>query len=234
MLNTSYVKVLYEDNHLIAVNKPAGWLVQGDKTGDTPLVDYVKAYIKKKYKKPGDVFLGVVHRIDRPVSGAVIFARTSKALTRMNKLFQDRLIEKTYWAISTGKPEPLSGHLTHWLLKDRSKNITKAFDRPSNRSKDAKKSEMDYAMKARVGDFFLIEAKPETGRPHQIRAQLARIACPIKGDLKYGFPKANKDASIHLHCRNMSFLHPVKKEPISITAKPPKEQIWELFKDIYS
>lgn len=229
MLDISGLKILHEDNHLIAVNKPAGWLVQGDITGDTPLVEYVKTYIKLRYKKPGDVFLGVIHRLDRPVSGVVVFARTSKALTRMNELFKNREIEKTYLAITQERPDPISGHLTHFILKDKSKNVAKAYDKIGNRTKDAKKSDLDYELIGEVGNLHLLKVNPITGRPHQIRVQLASMGCPIWGDLKYGFKKANQDGSIHLHCRSLAFEHPVKKEPVFIEADPPNEQIWNEF-----
>ena len=231
MLNLRDLKVIYEDNHLIAVNKPSGWLVQGDRTGDTPLSDYVKAYIKKKYKKPGDVYLGVIHRLDRPVSGVVVFARTSKALTRMNKLFQDREIEKQYWACVAERPKPIEGRLKHYLIKDKERNVAKAFDKPSNRNKGAKESILDYKLLSSVGDHHLIEVRPLTGRPHQIRVQLSRLGCPIRGDLKYGFKRANQDNSIHLHCKSLAFVHPVKKEPLKIKAKEPNEQVWKMLLD---
>lgn len=228
------VRILYEDNHLIAVNKPAGWLVQGDNTGDLPLSEWVKRYIKDRYHKPGEVFLGVIHRLDRPVSGVVVFARTSKALERMNRLFADRKIQKTYWAITAERPEPISGHLTHYILKDKSRNIAKAYDQMSKRAKGAKKADLDYELIASIGDNHLLKVTPHTGRPHQIRVQLSKLGCPIRGDLKYGFPKANYDASIHLHARALSFIHPVKKEPVTIEADPPEEdQIWGLFKDLF-
>lgn len=223
------LQVIYEDNHLIAVNKPPGMLVQGDETNDKPLVDFAKDYIKARYNKPGDVFLGVVHRIDRPVSGAVIFARTSKALERMNKIFADREVDKTYWALVKDRPDPLSATLIHYLDKDREKNITKALDAPSRRHPDAKKSELTYELISSIGNFHLLEVHPKTGRSHQIRAQLSRIGLPIKGDLKYGFPTPNKDGSIHLHCRSMKFLHPVTKEPTEVLADPPEGQVWEQF-----
>lgn len=223
------LQVIYEDNHLIAVNKPAGWLVQGDITGDAPISDAVKAYIKEKYKKPGDVFLGVIHRIDRPVSGVVIFARTTKALTRMNKLFLEKGIKKTYLAITEIRPDPLSGHLTHYLVKDANTNKAKAYDQPSNRAKDAKKSELKYELKGGLAGHQLLEINPLTGRPHQIRVQLAKMGWPIRGDVKYGYPEPNADGSIHLHCKEMSFMHPVKNEPVRIVAKLPKDQIWGLF-----
>lgn len=220
------LQVIYEDNHLIAVNKPAGILVQGDETEDTPLVDYVKDYIKFRYKKPGDVFLGVVHRLDRPVSGAVIFARTSKALTRMNELFKERKVDKSYWAITENRPYPEFGHLTHYILKDQERNISKALDQMSNRSKDAKKSELDYEMIGNLEAKYLLLVKPLTGRPHQIRVQLSKIGCPIVGDVKYGHSQGNKDGSIYLHCRSMSFMHPVQQVPVTVTADAPDERLW--------
>ena len=227
------LEILYEDNHYIAVNKPAGYLVQGDETGDLPLNEMVKEYIKVKYKKPGDVFLGVVHRIDRPVSGVVIFARTSKGLTRINDLFQKRQVQKTYWAITDNRPEPLSGHLTHYLFKDKTRNVTKAYQ-SQNRNKVAKKSELDYELLSSLKSHHLIQVKPITGRPHQIRVQLSRIICSIRGDIKYGANSKNRDASIHLHSRCLEFEHPVKKVPVKLTAKPPKkDQIWQLFKHLW-
>lgn len=226
------IQVIYEDNHLIAVNKPGGWLVQGDVTGDKPLSEFVKEYIKRRYKKPGDVFLGVIHRIDRPVSGVVVFARTSKALERMNKLFQERKVEKTYWAITAERPDPIEGTLGHFLLKDRSKNKTKAYDQKGRRTADAKWSELSYKLLAGIGDHHLLEVKPKTGRAHQIRVQLSTIGCPIRGDLKYGYPKPNRDANIHLHSRKLEFIHPVKKEPVSIVAEKPQDQIWNLFDNL--
>ncbi len=228
-----HLKILHEDNHLIAAYKPGGILTQGDETGDMPLVDYVKEYIKIRYKKPGDVFLGLIHRIDRPVSGVVVFARTSKALTRMNKLFQDRKVKKTYWAITHHRPNPLSGHLKHYLLKDRKINKTKAYERVGKRTAAAKLSELDYELMAEIDGHHWLKVLPETGRPHQIRVQLAEIGCPIKGDLKYGFKHANPDGTIHLHCRSLEFIHPVKKEPVIITADPPREKFWNLFRDMY-
>ena len=229
MLDISGLQVLHEDNHLIAVNKPAGWLVQGDATGDTPLSEYVKTYIKIRYKKPGDVFLGTIHRLDRPVSGVVVFARTSKALSRMNALFQSRQVKKTYLAVTAERPDPISGHLTHYILKDRVKNVAKAYEKIGNRTKEAKKSELDYELIGEVGNLHLLKINPLTGRPHQIRVQLSSIGCPIWGDIKYGFRKPNRDGSIHLHCRSLAFEHPVKKEPVYIEADPPNEQIWNEF-----
>lgn len=221
------IRVLYEDNHLIAVFKPAGWLVQGDETNDVPLSEYVKKYIKVRYNKEGDVFLGVIHRLDRPVSGVVLFARTSKALTRMNEIFRERAAQKTYLAIVGNRPAELEGHLTHYLTKDPIKNKAKAF--ASQRSKDAKKSELTYRLVASIANHHLLEVKPLTGRPHQIRVQLAKINCSIRGDIKYGYPTRNRDHSIHLHSYKLAFIHPVKKEPVEIICSPPKEQLWDTF-----
>jgi 23S rRNA pseudouridine1911/1915/1917 synthase len=226
------MEILFEDNHLIAVNKPAGMLVQGDHTGDKPLCDYVKLYIKDRFEKPGDVFLGVIHRLDRPASGAVVFARTSKALERMNRLFAERQMEKTYWAIVNKRPQPLNGHLTHYILKDSGKNTVKVFDHLSNRAKDAKKAELDYELAGEIGDLFLLRVNLHTGRPHQIRAQLAKMGWLIRGDVKYGYPKPNRDGSIHLHSRSLQFMHPVKNELVTITARPPDDQIWNQFRFI--
>ena len=228
------LQVVYEDNHLIAVNKPAGILVHADITEDTTLEDFVKEYIKLRYNKPGDVFLGVIHRIDRPVSGLVIFARTSKALTRMNKLFKDRQIEKTYWAITRQRPDLSKNTLVHYIAKDKTKNKATAYIELSNRAKsvNAKRSELSYDILAGVNNRNLLEIKPKTGRPHQIRVQLAKINCAIVGDIKYGYPQPNHDGSISLHSRSLSFIHPVKKEPILIKANPPETQEWKQFADV--
>ncbi len=226
------MKILFEDNHLIAVNKPNNILVQGDETGDATLGDEVKQYIKEKYEKPGDVYLGTVHRLDRPASGVTIFARTSKALERMNKIFAERHVKKTYWAIVGRRPDEFYGHLTHYILKDSSKNTVKAFDTMSSRAKGAKQADLDYELIAEIGEHCMLKIDLQTGRPHQIRAQLAKIGCPILGDVKYGFPVPNKDSSIHLHCRNICFEHPVKKELVNITASVPKDNIWKMFQSI--
>lgn len=226
MTYTRFFQVLYEDNHLLIVNKQAGTLVQGDKTGDKPLVDICKEYIKEKYEKPGDVFLGVVHRIDRPVSGAVILARTSKALERMNHLFKTNTIHKTYWAIVKNAPPAEKGKLIHWLKKDAEKNISKAYDQEVPESK---RSELFYKVLGKLNDHFLLEVHPVTGRPHQIRVQLATLGCPIRGDLKYGFPKPNPDGNINLHALYVNFIHPVKKEPLFVRAPLPEQQFWEQF-----
>ncbi len=219
--------ILFEDNHLLVVNKPAGILVQADKTGDETLADAVKEYIAVKYKKPGDVFLGTIHRLDRPVSGVVIFARTSKALERMNKLFRDREITKTYWALVKNRPPQVEEELTHWIKKNT--KINKAIAANSS-GKGGQKAILSYRLTGRISEFYLLEVKPETGRPHQIRVQLAKIGCPISGDVKYGSDKPNRDASIHLHARSVEFVHPVKKEPVRLTAAIPNDQAWQLFK----
>ena len=218
--------IIYEDNHLLIVNKEAGVLVQGDKTGDKPLVDLCKDYIKEKYGKPGEVFLGLVHRLDRPVSGAVILARTSKALARMNKLFKDRKVKKTYWVIVKNKPKKKSDRLVNWLKKDPKTTVTTAYDR---QEKDTQRAELCYTVMGYLNDHYLLEVLPITGRSHQIRVQLAAINCPVKGDVKYGFPKPNADRSIHLHAKRLEFLHPVKKEPVIIQAGLPNNQFWEQY-----
>jgi 23S rRNA pseudouridine1911/1915/1917 synthase len=222
------LEVLFEDNHLLAINKPAGVLVQGDETGDTPLVEDAKAYIKRKYQKPGDVFLGVVHRLDRPVSGVVIFARTSKALSRMNELFRDRRTEKVYWAVVEKAPAAPSGTLVHWLQKDEKKNKTTVF---RQETPGALRSELSYAHLASSGGLHLLEVRPLTGRSHQIRAQLSILGCPILGDLKYGSGSPTGDGSIALHARQLSFLHPVKKESITIRAEVPDQLWWSPFRN---
>jgi len=205
-------------------------LVQGDITGDVTLADWVKRYIKDRYNKPGAVFLGIIHRLDRPVSGVVIFARTSKALSRMNELFRERKIEKTYWAITPHEPPDLEGELVHYLLKDTTKNKTKAYDRLSNRSAKAKKAELSYKLISRIAEHRLLEIQLKTGRPHQIRVQLSKVGCPIRGDLKYGAERPNNDGNIHLHSRRLVFIHPVKKEPVRIEGSTPDEQLWRSFK----
>lgn len=218
--------VLYEDNHIIVVNKKPSDIIQGDKTGDKPLSEIVKDYIKKKYNKPGEVFLGVVHRLDRPVGGVVMFARTSKALARLNQLFKERDIEKTYWAVVKNKPPREKDTLVHYLRKDQGKN--KSFICKPN-AQGALKCELEYELIASSDNFYLLEVKPKTGRHHQIRVQLAAIGCPIKGDIKYGFPRTNENASIHLHARKLAFIHPVKKENIEIIAPPPADALWDYF-----
>ncbi|NND51413.1 MAG: RluA family pseudouridine synthase [Flavobacteriaceae bacterium] len=222
--NPDNLQVLYEDNHLIIVNKRVGDIVQGDKTGDQPLSDITKAYIKKKYKKPGKVFLGVVHRLDRPTSGIVVFARTSKALSRLNAMFANKDVSKTYWAIVKNKPELDKATLTHWLKKNPKNNKSSAY---SSEMKDSKKAILHYELIKSLNSYFLLEIALETGRHHQIRCQLASIGSPIKGDLKYGFDRSNKNAGIHLHARRIRFIHPVSKIEIDIEAPLPSDPIWD-------
>lgn len=219
------MEILYEDNHLIVVNKRPSELVQGDRTGDIPLADHVKSYLKEKYGKPGKVFLGVIHRIDRPVSGAVIFARTGKALARMNELFRDNGVKKIYWAVTAKAPEPDAGILEHFLRKDGSKNKSFVCDASAD---GAKLARLSYRSAGRSDRYFLIEVELLTGRHHQIRCQLAAAGCPVKGDLKYGFSRSNKDGSISLHARSLSFIHPVRKEKIVIEAPPPADRLWDV------
>jgi 23S rRNA pseudouridine1911/1915/1917 synthase len=224
-----FFSVIYEDNHLLIVNKKSGILVQGDETGDTPLSEHVKAYLKEKYQKEGNVFTGVVHRLDRPVSGLVVLAKTSKALERMNEMFREKNVHKIYWAIVGFKPLKVEGTLIHWLVKDKAKNISRAFLKEKT---EGLRSELDYRILAEKKGFYLLEVSPKTGRPHQIRVQLAAMHCPIAGDVKYGYPKANEDGSINLHARALEFIHPVKKEPLKVTAGLPENNLlWNLFKD---
>ena len=218
------LQILYEDNHIIIVNKRAGDIVQGDKTGDMPLSDVVKAYIKEKYQKPGNVYLGVVHRLDRPTTGIVVFARTSKALSRLNKMFADKKVSKTYWAVVKNKPTKAKDTLTHWLKKNPKNNKSAAHHKEI---KDSKKAILHYELIKSLNNYHLLEVNLETGRHHQIRCQLSSIGSPIKGDLKYGFDRSNKDASIHLHSRKIEFTHPVSKTQITVTAPTPKDVIWE-------
>lgn len=218
------LQVLYEDNHLIAINKRVGDLVQGDKTGDTPLSEVVKAYIKGKYKKEGNVFLGVVHRLDRPTSGIVVFARTSKALPRLNRLFAEKEAEKTYWAVVKNRPSKQADTLTHWLKRNSEQNKSFAH---AKEVPESKKAVLDYRVIKELNSYYLLEIDLKTGRHHQIRSQLAAIGCPIKGDLKYGFDRSNPDGGIHLHARALSFPHPVKKEMLRLVAPPPKEVVWD-------
>ncbi len=226
-MQVSDLKIIYEDNHIIAVNKPSGMLVQGDKTGDETLGDVVKKYLKEKYQKPGEVYLGVTHRIDRPVSGVLLFARTSKALTRLNELFKSRDMKKTYWAIVQNRPAKEEDTLTHWLKKNEAKNMSKAFAKETD---GALKCILDYKLISSIDNYHLLEINPHTGRHHQIRVQLAAIGSPIKGDLKYGSKRSNKDGSISLHARKINFEHPVKKEPIEIIAEVPEDVVWRAFK----
>jgi 23S rRNA pseudouridine1911/1915/1917 synthase len=224
--------ILFEDNHLIVINKQSGEIVQGDKTGDEPLSETVKKYIKTKYNKPGDVFLGTPHRIDRPTSGIVIFAKTSKSLARLNKMFQQKEIQKTYWAIVKNEPPQKEATLIHFLKKNEAKNKSVAklqdFD-------GAKRAELTYKVIHQFQQYFLLEILPKTGRHHQIRVQLASIGCPIKGDLKYGFSRSNKDASISLHARKIAFIHPVQKELLEITAPAPSNDVmWNAANELFN
>ena len=221
------MEVIYEDNHIIAVNKTSSEIVQGDKTGDSPLSDAVKAYIKKKYNKPGEVFLGVTHRLDRPTSGVVLFARTSKALTRLNEMFKEKnSIKKTYWAVVDKKPAIESATLHHWIVRNEQQNKSFAYEKEIPNSKEAS---LSYKVIGNSDNYFLLEIELHTGRHHQIRAQLGAIGCKIKGDLKYGAPRSNPGGGIHLHARKIEFTHPVSKEKITITAPVPNDLLWKYF-----
>ncbi|MBK8503939.1 MAG: RluA family pseudouridine synthase [Saprospiraceae bacterium] len=225
MFDSDTIQPLYEDNHLLAINKPAGLLSQGDNTGDTALIDLAKDYIKVQYHKPGKVFLGLCHRLDRPVSGVLLMARTSKALERINRLFQEAQIKKTYWAISQNRPRSDEGRLEQWLLKDTTKNMVAIVDGPE---KDAKLAITHYRLIATFEQYHLIELKPETGRSHQLRVAMQTLKASILGDLKYG-GSAFDPRSIGLHCRMLEFVHPVTKETIKITAPPPDAEPWVYF-----
>lgn len=218
--------VVYEDNHIIVVNKTSSEIVQGDKTGDTPLSETVKLYIKEKYGKPGNVFLGVTHRLDRPVSGLVVFAKTGKALSRLNDMFRLGEVKKTYWAIVKERPKEPEGELTHWLTRNEKQNKSYAYDKEV---KDSKKAILHYKLIGRSQNYYLLEVDLKTGRHHQIRCQLAKMGCPIKGDLKYGSPRSNSDGSICLHARRVKFIHPVSKQEIDLTAPLPSGNLWNSF-----
>ncbi|WP_445385181.1 RluA family pseudouridine synthase [Robiginitalea sp. IMCC44478] len=218
------LQVLYEDNHLIAVNKRVGDIVQGDKTGDLPLSEVVKEFLKEKYNKPGDAYLGVIHRLDRPTSGVVVFAKTSKALSRMNRLFATKEVEKTYWALVSEKPPMEADRLVHYMERNPKQNKSYAFD---TEGKSRKKAILNYRLLKQLDNYYLLEIQLETGRHHQIRSQLAAIGLPIKGDLKYGFARSNADGGIHLHSRKLSFVHPVSKTSIEVVAPQPEEALWK-------
>lgn len=218
--------VLYEDNHIIVVNKNSGEIVQGDKTGDVPLSDIVKNWIRDKYNKPGNVFLGVVHRLDRPVQGVVVFAKTSKALSRLNDMFRTADVHKTYWAITKNRPEEPEGTLTHWLVRNEKQNKSYAYD---TEKPNAKKAVLHYKLLAESDNYNLMEINLMTGRHHQIRCQMAHIGCPIKGDLKYGAKRSNIDGSISLLARKIEFVHPVSKEQITVVAPLPDDTLWQSF-----
>lgn len=223
------MKVVYEDNHLIIINKSSSEIVQGDKTGDTPLSEMVKAFLKEKYNKPGNVFIGVVHRLDRPVSGLVVFAKTSKALTRLNEMFRGSDVHKTYWAIVKNAPKKPEGTLVNWLIRNEKQNKTYVYD---TEKPGSKKAILDYKIIAHSENYHLLEIRLHTGRHHQIRCQLAHMGCPIKGDLKYGFPRSNPDGSICLHSRYVEFIHPVSKEMIQVTAEVPEGNLWKAFANL--
>lgn len=216
--------VLYEDNHIIVVNKRVGDIVQGDKTGDKPLSDVVKEYLKEKYNKPGNVYLGVVHRLDRPTTGIVLFSRTSKALPRLNDLFKNRETQKTYWAVVKNKPEKETDTLVHYLKRNEKSNTSRAHVKEVPNSK---KASLDYTIIKALNNYYVLEVNLHTGRHHQIRSQLSAIGSPIKGDLKYGFDRSNPDGGIHLHARKLEFIHPVTKEHLVITAPVPNDTIWQ-------
>lgn len=218
--------VVYEDNHIIVVNKTASEIVQGDKTGDTPLSETVKEYLKVKYNKPGNVFIGVTHRLDRPVSGLVVFAKTSKALSRLNDMFRLGEVKKTYWAIVKERPKELEGELTNWLVRNEKQNKSYAYDREVPNSK---KAILRYKLIGHSQNYHLLEVDLQTGRHHQIRCQLAKMGCPIKGDLKYGSPRSNPDGSICLHARRVTFVHPVSKEVVDLMAPLPGGNLWNGF-----
>ncbi|HEY1025613.1 MAG TPA: RluA family pseudouridine synthase [Sphingobacteriaceae bacterium] len=222
--------VLFEDNHLIAVNKRAGDIVQVDDTGDESLDEKVKKYITAKYNKPNGAFLGVVHRLDRPVSGVILFAKTSKALERVNNMFKGREMKKTYWAVVRNRPEQPEGNLVHWLVKNPQKNVVKAY---TTEVKGSQRAELNYKLIGELNGYYLIEVDPITGRPHQIRVQLSTLGCPIVGDNKYGYPRGSLKKSICLHARKLSFTHPVKKEPVEIFAPLPNDGFWDKF-DVFS
>lgn len=223
------IEILFEDNHLIAVNKKPSDLSQGDDTGDAALDSEVRKYIARKYNKPGDVFLGLVHRLDRPVGGVILFARTSKALARMNEVFRSRDVKKLYLAIVGERPPEVEGELTHYLKKNEAQNKTYVYD---NEVKGSKKASLSYRITGRSDRYYLLEVELHSGRHHQIRAQLAKIGCPIKGDLKYGYPRSNDDGSICLFAQSLEFIHPVKKEKIVIKAPKPQGDVWKFFRDI--
>ncbi len=218
--------VLYEDNHIIIVNKAPGEIVQGDKTGDKPLSEMVKEYLKEKYNKPGNVFCGVTHRLDRPTSGVVVFVKTSKALSRLNDMFRNGEIDKTYWAIVKNRPPKEEDQLIHYLIKNEKTNKSNAY---ANEKPHTKKAILHYRLIAASQNYYLLEIDLETGRHHQIRVQLAKIGCPIRGDLKYGAARSNPDGSISLHARTISFIHPVSKEKIMVTAPVPNDNLWKAF-----
>jgi len=222
--NSRNLDILFEDNHLIIINKKPGDIVQKDKTNDISLLEIVKEYLKRKYNKPGNVYLGLIHRIDRPTSGLVMFAKTSKALSRMNNMLKGKMIVKTYWAITKNKPEKESNQLVHWLKKNEKKNKSTHFSRET---KNAKKAILDYKIIKELENYFLLEIIMGSGRHHQIRCQLQAIGCPIKGDLKYGAKRSNSDGSIDLHAKHLKFIHPVTKKEVNLNAPVRENKIWQ-------
>jgi len=224
--NSIEKRILYEDNHILVVNKLPSEIVQGDKTGDKPLSETIKEYIKIKYNKPGEVFLGVVHRLDRPVSGAVIFARTSKSLSRLNELLKAGKMHKTYWAVVKNKPPRDNDRLINHLWRDEARN--KSYVKPE-KDGQTQLAELQYTILGKSKDYYLLEINLITGRHHQIRVQLAHIGCPVRGDLKYGYDRSNRDGSIHLHSRAINFVHPVKQLPVEVVAPPPSDALWKHF-----
>ncbi|MBK5285049.1 MAG: RluA family pseudouridine synthase [Bacteroidia bacterium] len=228
MAKTTRLEILFEDNHLVIVNKKSSDIVQGDKTGDVPLSERIKEYLKNKYEKPGNVFVGVIHRLDRPVSGAVAFAKTSKCLERMNEMFRQHDVQKIYWAVVRNKPEPVCGSLIHYLKKNEEQNKSYVYDEGV---KGTQQSELSYRVIGKSERFFLLEVIPKTGRHHQIRVQLSAMGSPIKGDVKYGYERTNEGGAIHLHSRKMEFMHPVNKSMVQIIAPLPKDVIWNYFEN---
>jgi 23S rRNA pseudouridine1911/1915/1917 synthase len=222
------MEILFEDNHIIAVNKSVSDIVQHDKTGDEPLDEKIKKYLKKKYNKPGNVFAGVIHRIDRPVSGVVLFARTSKALERLNQMFQEKEVKKIYWAVVKNPPPKQHDTLVHYIVRNTKSNKSFANEKETS---DSKKAILHYKLIDQSEHYYLMEIELETGRHHQIRCQLAAIGCPIRGDLKYGFPRSNPDGGISLHARSISFTHPVTQQEVAIIAPPPDDKLWKYFLD---
>jgi len=218
------MEIIYEDNHIIAVNKNCHEIVQSDKTGDIPLSDMLRAWLKERYAKPGNVFIGVPHRLDRPVTGAVLFAKTSKALVRLNEMFRRGEIRKTYWAIVKNRPPEAEGELTHWLVRDEKLNKSRAYD---SEKPDSKQAALHYRLVSQSDRYYLLEIELKTGRHHQIRAQLAKIGCAIKGDLKYGAERSNPDGGISLHARSLRFVHPISKQEVEIIAGTPDDNLWQ-------
>ncbi len=227
--NSNNLEVIYEDNHILAINKQPGMIVQVDKSGDKSMDEMVQEYLAEKYHKPGKAFVGVIHRLDRPVSGVILFARTSKALDRMNMQFKEREVNKTYWAVTRVEPKIHEDTLVHWLLKDRDSNVVKHYD---HEVPGSQRAELSYKLKGAENGFFLLEVNPITGRSHQIRVQISSLGCPICGDNKYGYPRGYKEKFIGLHARRLRFMHPVKKEPVEIIAPLPGLEFWDIWRNV--